>query len=54
MSAQGYSKLVNTEDGKNLFWTSDINVELPIKLSKSGVGALPPTTLSALFRDISE
>ena len=27
-------KRLSSEDGKNLFWTTDINVELPIKLSR--------------------
>ena len=53
MSAQGYAQLVNTTDGKNLFWTSDINTELPIKLRKSGIGSEPPKTIGATFREIA-
>lgn len=33
LSTKGYSTLVNTEDGHNLHWTTDINTELPIKLN---------------------
>ena len=32
MSAQGYSNLINTQDGKDLHWTTDIKTELPIKM----------------------
>ena len=39
MSPEGYSKLVDTTDGKNLFWTSDLNVELPIKMKQYGPGS---------------
>lgn len=53
MSAQGYSQLVDTSDGKNLFWTTDINTELPIKIRKSGIGSETPKTVGAQFRDIS-
>jgi len=42
---------MGSEDGKNLYWTTDINAELPIKLKPSGIGALEPRTLSSLFRE---
>lgn len=40
---------MNTEDGKNLHWTSDINTELPIVLDKTGFGAMMPVTLMQKF-----
>jgi hypothetical protein len=36
MSKQGYQDLIGTNDGKNLYWTTDIKVELPIKMPASG------------------
>lgn len=32
ISTKGYSQLINSDDGKNLFWTADIKTELPIKM----------------------
>lgn len=32
MSTKGYQNLVGSQDGKNIFWTTDINTELPIKM----------------------
>ena len=32
MSSKGYQNLVGTHDGKNLYWTTDIDTELPIKI----------------------
>ena len=46
MSPKGYSQLINTEEGKNLFWTSDINTELPIKVKNQGPGSETPVTMS--------
>ncbi len=41
MSADGLRKIIGSKDGKNLHWTSDINVELPIFMDdKQGVSAL--------------
>ena len=38
------------ENGKNLFWTSDINSQLPIKLGKPGLSSfLNPETISDAF-----
>lgn len=31
--------------GKNIIWTDSVKVELPIRLGKSGIAAVPPTTL---------
>jgi hypothetical protein len=40
MSAEGYSNLISTKDGKDLHWTTDIKTELPIKMAASGNGAI--------------
>ena len=38
------------KNGKNLFWTSDINAQLPIKLGKPGLSSfLNPETISDAF-----
>ena len=50
MSSKGYQNLVNTQDGKNLFWTTDIDTELPVKIKTSGHGSESSITLTALFR----
>jgi long-subunit acyl-CoA synthetase (AMP-forming) len=42
---------VGSEDGKNLFWTTDINTELPIKMKQFGPGSEAPITLCQMFRD---
>ena len=49
ISSKGYQQIVDSKDGKNLFWTSDINCELPIKLKPSGLGSETPKTLSVQF-----
>ena len=54
MSSQGYKDLVNPADGKGLYWTSDINVELPIKVRQSGPGSERPFTLCELFKNTVE
>jgi hypothetical protein len=34
MSTKGYKSLVGgAQDGKNLYWTTDIDTELPIKMA---------------------
>lgn len=42
ISPSGFSSLVNTEKGKNLWWTTDIKTELPIKMTQSGPGSEIP------------
>jgi len=32
MSAQGYQNLVNSENGKGLHWTCNVQDELPVKM----------------------
>jgi len=54
MSTKGYKNLVGSEDGKNLFWTTDINTELPIKMKQFGPGSETPKTLSQIFKDTAE
>jgi hypothetical protein len=44
MSENGYRDLVSSEDGKNLYWTTDIAAELPIKMSDTGNASIAPTT----------
>jgi len=50
MSTNGYQKLVDSKDGKNLWWTTEIDAELPVKIKQFGPGSEPPVTLSDLFR----
>lgn len=55
ISAEGLQALLTrTVDPKyphkNITWTDDIRVELPIKLAKSGVAATTPTTLIDEFQ----
>lgn len=50
MSTKGYQNLVEGKDGKNLYWTADIDTELPIKIKTSGFGSEAPTTLAQMFR----
>ena len=52
MSSQGYQDLVGVKNGKNLYWTTDMNAELPIKMAATGMSAnIKPTTLPILFRE---
>jgi long-subunit acyl-CoA synthetase (AMP-forming) len=54
MSTKGYKNLIGSEDGKNLFWTTDINTELPIKMKQFGPGSETPKTLSSVFINTAE
>ena len=46
--------MVGSSDGKNFYWTTDINAELPIKMPTTGHGAeIRPDTLSNLMRNIA-
>lgn len=40
MTKEGYQRAVDTSDGKNLYWTTDINFEMPIKIPATGRGSL--------------
>ena len=51
MSSKGYADLVGTKNGENLYWTTDINSELPIKMAATGSGAsIKPETIPAVFK----
>jgi long-chain-fatty-acid--CoA ligase ACSBG len=51
MSSQGYADLVGTKNGQNLYWTTDVNAELPIKMAATGMGAtIKPETIPAVFK----
>jgi len=55
MSIQGYQDLLKNTDGKNLHWTTDINVELPIKMTNTGISStIKPETIPTLFRKTAE
>lgn len=51
MTIDGYKKILGIEkNGKNLYWTSDINTELPIKIGDTGISSyLSPETISNAF-----
>ena len=50
MSTEGYRKLVDCKDGKNLYWTTDVNCELPIKMGTTGPSAtIQPDTIPNAF-----
>lgn len=53
MSAKGYQNLLGSEDGKNVFWATDVNVELPIKMRQTGNASFQPKTLSEVFVETS-
>lgn len=54
MSLDGYTNLVGSDDGKNIYWTDDVNVELPIRMPSTGVGArLQPSTIPAHVKRIA-
>ena len=54
MSSQGYKDLVGHTNGKGIYWTTDINAELPIKIRQSGPGSERPFTLCQLFMNTVE
>jgi long-chain-fatty-acid--CoA ligase ACSBG len=46
MSMNSYKDLVNSTDGKNVFWTDNQDTELPIKMPTSGIAsAVQPYTI---------
>ena len=50
MSREGYSNIVGNEDGKNIWWTTDMNCELPIKIGDTGASAqIKPETIPKCF-----
>jgi hypothetical protein len=40
---------LNSENGKNFYWTTDITQELPVKMPHTGPGSEPPITVSQQF-----
>ena len=50
MSAGGYQSLVNSQNGKGLHWTTNINDELPVKMRQSGPGSEVPFTMPQMFQ----
>jgi|JI6StandDraft_1071083.scaffolds.fasta_scaffold277693_2 long-chain-fatty-acid--CoA ligase ACSBG len=56
ISTPGFEKLMARYEGENggkdVVWTTDYNLELPIKLKKSGPGSEVPTTLIEEFQRI--
>ena len=53
MSTKGYQQIKPSEDGNGLFWTTDMDFELPIKLKAFGPGSEAPNTVAQAFYDIS-
>ena len=49
VSTDGYKNLINSDNGKGLHWTCDVNDELPVKMRASGVGSERPFTMCQLF-----
>lgn len=50
----GFHKAVGApKDGKNVLWTTDASVELPIKLGvdPNCISSIPPTTVIKIFQD---
>jgi hypothetical protein len=46
LSHQGYKDIIKSSDGQNLYWTSDVNCELPIKMGEKGMaGEVKPDTI---------
>ena len=39
------------ETGRNVFWTTDPSVELPILMHKEGLGSMPPSTVPQTFKE---
>ena len=39
ISTHRFKELINSENGENLHWTTDISVELPIFLEETGFGS---------------
>ena len=56
ISSPGFQKLMARYEGENggqdVIWTSDYNIELPIKLKKAGSGSERPTTLIEEFQRV--
>jgi long-chain-fatty-acid--CoA ligase ACSBG len=51
ISTQTILESRKAEEGKNALWTTDIRTELPIFLTKEGLGSLPPITVIEMFEN---
>ena len=51
MSSQGFSELLSSQDGRDLFWTTDIKKELPIKMKGSDQEIIKPSTIPISFME---
>ena len=57
MSVEGYKKIAKVDyTGKNLYWTTDPNLEMPVKLHLQNLGeeVLLPKTVSQWFIETVE
>ena len=54
VSMEGCKKVANSQNGRGVHWTTDINDELPIKMTKSGEGSEAPFTMCKLFQNAVE
>lgn len=50
VSTKGFQQLINCQDGKNIYWTTENDCELPIKVRQFGPGSETPMTLSDVFK----
>ena len=44
---------MDTKEGRNLFWTTDINTELPIRMTTTGHGADTPVSIPGAFFEVA-
>ena len=51
ISREGLSSFTDIKDGKNIVWTTDVNVELPIVMGPEPEALTPPKTFIQLFED---
>jgi hypothetical protein len=56
ISNEGLKKMLDNFDPKcpekGFYWTSDYRTELPIFVKQAGIGSLPPTTFTTVWRDL--
>jgi len=51
MSLDHYKSVVCSKDGRNVWWTTDLDVELPIKMGSNGLSKnVIPQTVCAVFK----
>ena len=51
ISQAGYAEIVGSKDGRNVHWTTEKNVEMPIKMRNDGPeeGRMKPVTIVDVF-----